>query len=107
MDHSDLCLIDSQKYSHYIERFNNIYPEEIVNAISDGDAWTWMQSNVPFLDCFDRKIEEIYYFRWWTYRKHIKQTPDVFVMTEFLPPVPWAGKSNTISCAAAHHLREG
>ena len=52
-------------------------------------------------------IEEIYYFRWWTFRKHIKQTPDGFVITEFLPPVPWAGKYNTISCAAGHHLREG
>ncbi|MCY3023315.1 MAG: hypothetical protein NTW87_30420, partial [Planctomycetota bacterium] len=47
------------------------------------------------------------YFRWWTYRKHIKQTPDGFVITEFLPKVSWAGKHNSINCAAGHHFREG
>lgn len=49
----------------------------------------------------------MYYFRWWTFRKHIKQTPDGFVITEFLPDVSWAGKYNTISCAAGHHFYEG
>ena len=39
--------------------------------------------------------------------KHIKQTPDGFIITEFLPQVGWAGKHNTINCAAGHHLHEG
>ncbi|MCL2624896.1 MAG: hypothetical protein FWD31_14635, partial [Planctomycetaceae bacterium] len=30
-----------------------------------------------------------------------------FVITEFQPPVPWAGKENTISCPGGHHFREG
>ncbi len=34
------------------------------------------------------------YFRWWTFRKHLKRTPDGFVITEFLPPVGWAGKQH-------------
>ena len=65
------------------------------------------KDNIPLLDCPDKDIEETYYFRWWTFRKHIKQTPDGFVITEFLPTVGWAGKHNTISCAAGHHLHEG
>jgi hypothetical protein len=28
-------------------------------------------------------------------------------VTEFLPPVPWAGPENTINCAVGHHVREG
>ncbi len=28
-------------------------------------------------------------------------------VTEFLPSVPWAGKYNTIPCAAGHHIAEG
>ncbi len=28
-------------------------------------------------------------------------------MTEFLPPVPWAGKYNTIPDAAGHHIQDG
>jgi len=62
---------------------------------------------IPLLDIDDAVIEEIYYFRWHTYSKHIKQTPEGYVVTEFLPPVPWAGKYNTISCPAAHHMYEG
>ena len=42
-----------------------------------------------------------------TYRKHIKQTPDGFVITEFLPQVSWSKKYNTINCAAGHHMYEG
>ena len=34
-------------------------------------------------------------------------TPEGFVITEFLPDVPWSGKYNTISCSAAHHFYEG
>src|SRR5262249_10261551 len=57
--------------------------------------------------CPDKVIEETYYFRWWTYRKHIHATPEGYVITEFLPTVPWAGKYNTINCAAGFHLEEG
>lgn len=52
-------------------------------------------------------IQRTWYFRWWTYRKHIKQTPDGFIITEFLPAVPWGGKHNSISCPAGHHIYEG
>ena len=59
-------------------------------------------------------IERVYYFRWWTFRKHIKLVTNspvfskpIHVITEFLPNVSWAGIYNTISCAAGHHFREG
>ena len=35
---------------------------------------------------------------------YLKETPEGFVITEFLPDVPWAGKYNTISCPAGHHF---
>lgn len=107
MNQPDLCLIDPKQFSHYVERFNTLYPEDIVNAIPDREAWPWMQSNVPFLECADTTLEEIYYFRWWVYRKHIKHTPDGFVVTEFLPNVGHAEKHNTINCPVGHHIYEG
>jgi glycogen debranching enzyme len=61
----------------------------------------------PSFDCPDPNIQEIYDFRWRLFQKHLTKTPDGFVVTEFLPPVAWAGKYNTISCAAGHHFREG
>ena len=62
---------------------------------------------IPLVELSDPTIEQIYYFRWHTYCKHLKKTPLGWVVTEFLPDVPWAGKHNTISCAAGHHFNEG
>lgn len=62
---------------------------------------------IPLLDISDATIEQIYYFRWHNYFRHIKETPSGYVVTEFLPPVPWAGKYNTICCPSGHHLYEG
>ena len=101
------ALLKAEAFRHYIDTFNQNDNELYKQYVPNAAAWDFLKSNVPLLDCPDPEIEEIYYFRWWTFRKHIKQTPDGFVITEFLPSVPWAGKYNTISCAASHHLREG
>ena len=90
-----------------MDSFNQNDSELYAQHIPNAAAWDFMQDNIPLLECPDKDIEEIYYFRWWTYRKHLKQTPDGFVVTEFLPQVSWAGKHNTINCAAGHHIREG
>ncbi len=66
-----------------------------------------MKANIPLLECPDQTLEEVYYFRWWTFRKHWKLTPEGYVLSEFLPDVFWAGPYNTINCACCHHIREG
>jgi predicted GH43/DUF377 family glycosyl hydrolase len=71
-----------------------------------GDDAAWITANAPLFECPDRKIEQIYYYRWHVFHEHLKQTPAGWIVTEFLPDVPWAGKYNSISCAAGHHLRE-
>lgn len=62
---------------------------------------------IPLIETDDKTIEEIYYFRFHTYCKHIKDTPVGKVVTEFYPKVLWAGKYNTICCPAGHHFYEG
>ena len=104
---ADSFLLGPEIIQQYVDSFNRHDRELYVQHIPNAAAWEFLSRNIPRLDCPDKDIEEIYYFRWWTYRKHIKQTPDGFVITEFLPNVDWAGKDNTISCAAAHHFREG
>ncbi len=76
-------------------------------AAEMGDSADWITQNVPLFECPDKHIQEIYYFRWNVYGKHIKETPDGFIVTEFTPNVGWAGKHNSISCAAGHHFYEG
>lgn len=100
-------ILKPAAFAHHIERFNTMEPETIVTYISNSNSWTWLQKNIPLFECPDRDVEEIYYFRWWSYRKHLKQTPKGYVITEFLPAVSHAGEFNTISCAAGFHLAEG
>jgi len=82
-----------------------LYPHDIRN----GHAGSWALSSIPRFECPDKDIERTYYFRWWTYRKHLRRTKDGsgWVVTEFLPDVSWAGAENTIACPFGHHVREG
>jgi hypothetical protein len=100
-------VLDANDYAHYATIFNSLERSPAENFIPDADAWKWMTANVPLFNCPDSQLEEIYYFRWWTFRKHIRQTPHGYVLTEFLTPVNHAGPYNTISCAFGHHLAEG
>lgn len=100
-------VLSTKAIESYVERFNATDHTHFGQAISNEDTAAWMASNVPRFECPDKEIEEIYHFRWWTYRKHIKDTEDGFVITEFLPKVSWSGKHNTISCPGGHHFREG
>ena len=100
-------ILDAGAFKHHADFFNSMGPENIVNHISNARSWTWMTDNIPFFECPDKGLEQVYYFRWWTFRKHLKKTPDGFVITEFLDAVGHAGKYNTISCALGHHIREG
>ncbi|HSU54099.1 MAG TPA: glycosyl hydrolase family 65 protein [Candidatus Dormibacteraeota bacterium] len=99
-------ILHPDSFRHHIERFNSMAPETITNAISNGQSFSWLENNVPLFECPDKDVEEIYYFRWWSFRKHLVKTPRGFVITEFLAPMKHAGPSNTISCAAGFHIAE-
>ena len=100
-------VLQADAFQHYVTDFNQHDHELYKGAIANAGAWDFLKDNIPLLDCPDEDIATTYYFRWWTYRKHIKQTPAGFIVDEFLPNVSWAGKFNSISCAAGHHLYEG
>ncbi len=75
-DPGDLSLIpDAQRQPPEWAwwQFNADDPETIVNFIPNAVAWEWMKVNMPLFECPDKNFERIYYFRWWTFRKHIKQ----------------------------------
>ncbi len=90
----------------HTDQFNND-DDELYANISNVDALSFLEKNIPLFECPDEDFERTYYFRWWTYRKHVKKTPDGYVITEFLPQVGWSGKYNTISCPGGHHYYEG
>ncbi len=104
---NDAGVLTTASLQKYVEQFNADDEELYANTIPNKSALEFLKNNIPLFECPDKNFERTYYFRWWTYRKHIKQTPDGYVITEFLPKVGWSGKHNTISCPAAHHIYEG
>lgn len=101
-------VLSKNNYKQYIDRFNaNDNELYRLGEYPNEKAWEFLSGNIPFFDCPDKQLEETYYFRWWTYRKHIRNTPEGYIITEFLPDVGWAGQYNSICCPAAHHFMEG
>lgn len=101
------AVLKTADYKHYVDDFNAMEPEVLhTSAIPNAQAWDWMKQNVPLFDCPQRNFEEMYYFRWWTLRKHIENTPVGYAMTEFLVPRSYADKYNLIASGVGHHIHE-
>lgn len=98
--------IDS-KIHEYVTKFNEMEPEGIVQAIPNAESEAWMNENIPLFECPDKQIEEMYYYRWWSFRKSIRKTPIGHVINEFLVERSYADKYNLIACALGHHIMEG
>lgn len=100
-------VLTNKKLISYVNYFNSIDSEYVKNYVTNDQAIDWMSKNVPLFECPDTTLEKIYYYRWWCMRKHLKQTPDGYVFTEFITKMNHGGKHNTISSALGHHIYEG
>jgi hypothetical protein len=69
----------------------------------------WFKENIPFLDCPDSTIQDVYYYRWSSYKRHVRYTvPGIgYILTEFLANIDYAGLYSSINAAAAFHIYEG
>lgn len=100
--HTPLQVLKADTFARHITYFNTMEDEPVVNLVPNADAWVWLQANVPFFTCEDAAVEEIYWFRWWSLRKHLRKDPSGhLVFTEFLT------KARPVSSALGHHLMEG
>jgi len=103
---SVMSMLHYQNFKHYVDYFNAMEDENIAQAIPNDSAWAWMQENIPLFECPQKNFEEIYYYRWWTLRKHIINTPVGYGITEFLVARSYADRYNLISSALGHHIHE-
>lgn len=97
----NLTVFNPSAFSNYVARFNSMEDENVTNLISNADSWSWLQKEIPLFECPDKEVEEIYYFRWWSFRKHLESTTNGFVFSEFLT------RATPISSSLGHHIAEG
>ena len=69
----------------------------------------WYENSIPFFECPDTTVEQVYYYRWKMYKAHIRNVGENrFVVTEFINHVPWDRDPwCTINAASMHHIYEG
>ena len=103
---STSAILKYDDYAHYAKKFNTMEDENIVTTIPNAQSSEWLSKNIPLFDCPQKDFEEMYYYRWWTLRKHIKRTPVGYGMTEFLIQRSYADRYNLIACAIGHHVME-
>lgn len=96
----------NQSWRQYIHKFNENDEELTIHTVPNEKAEEWVEREVPKFECSDPLMEEVYYFRWWVFRKHIKDIGKGRIITEFLPKVEWSGPYNSINCANGHHIAE-
>ncbi|HEY1202665.1 MAG TPA: glycoside hydrolase, partial [Niastella sp.] len=99
-------VLKADNFRHYVDYFNKMEDENIAQAIPNAQSWDWLKANVPLFECPQQNFEEMWYYRWWTLRKHLKQTEQGYVFTEFLVKRNYADKYNLIASALGHHIYE-
>lgn len=104
-------LLHGETFHHFVTQFQADEEEATGHlylgplAQTPADVWTWMQQQVPLFESSDKRFEEMYYFRWYAWQKHLIRLPSGYVITEWLPEpsMPNGGK---LPDAAPLHLAE-
>ena len=107
---SGAIVLHPADYRHYVDMFHK-QEREATGKLYEGeggeDSWTWMQREIPFFDSSDKRFEEMYYFRWYAWKKHLVKTPHGYVITEWLPkPEVTDGSYGALPDAAPFHIAE-
>lgn len=100
-------LVGSDLLNYYVNIFNKYDNELYKQSIPNKKSYEFLRNTMPVFECPDKNVERTYYFRWWTYRKHIKETSYGYIITEFLPEVSWSADYNAITCPGLFHFLEG
>ena len=79
-------------------------------AANNLDQPQWYEDNIPFLDTPDENLDEVYYYRWSTYKRALRYTvPGTgYISTEYDVPIEYASDPYTgLVDAAGYHITDG
>ena len=62
----------------------------------------WFEANIPLLEVPDQNIQDVYYYRWQTYKEHLVYTGAQYgyISSEFLGAIGYAAPYQAIVAAA-------
>ncbi len=97
------AVLQPESYRHYVELFRQ--QEKEATGSEGADSWPWMKHEIPWFDSSDKAFEEMYYFRWYAWQKHLVKTERGYLITEWLPK-PEVKDFGALPDAAMFHLAE-
>jgi hypothetical protein len=104
------AVLKPAQFQHYVELFRTQEREATgteYNGQIEDDAWSWMQRQIPWFESSNKSFEEMYYFRWYAWKKHLVKTPNGYVITEWLPKPEFKdGSFGALPDAAPFHIAE-
>src|ERR1043165_7077295 len=91
------AVLESAAFAHHVEYFNSMENENVANLVPNAASWEWLKAQVPYFECSQPEVEQIYWYRWWALRKHLRKAEaGHLVFTEFLT------RANPVSRALGH-----
>ncbi len=76
-------------------------------GLSGEETWAWMKHQIPWFESSDHSFEEMYYFRWYAWHKHLVKAPSGYIITEWLPKPEFKdGSFGALPDAAPFHIAE-
>ena len=99
-------ILRPESFRHYVDEFRQ--QEKLVTGSLGNDSYDWMAANVPLFESSDKEFNELYYFRWYAFQKHVVHSEKYgYLITEWLPkPESQDGAYGVLPDAAPFHLRE-
>lgn len=99
------ALLRPESYHAYVQQFAR--DEQEATGKAPADSWPWIKEQIPLFETSDKDFEEIYYFRWYAWQKHVVESRRGFLITEWLPkPAQLDGYFGVLPDAAPFHLGE-
>jgi hypothetical protein len=114
-DHKSFALkFTAVLFSFFLLGCNNtsigqVLPHNLLAKKYYGHDTQWYLDNIPFFECSNKQVEQVYFYRWKLYKAHIRNVgQNQYVITEFINDVTWdRDPYSTINAATMHHIYEG
>ncbi|CAG2177037.1 unnamed protein product, partial [Oppiella nova] len=78
------------------------------SKVKDFAEHQWFVRNIPFIEIPDKHIEDVYYYRWSSLKRHLRYTitGTGYMITEFVNDIGYANKFGVINAAGGHQIYE-